>query len=170
MHESREVAHYLMGKRPSWNQRKLMKPDYRDIRERIPQEPKWFDENGVPRYCDFSPEECSTIYAKEAVLLEIACQMCAERFDVELVWDGFMDVIRNNKPRSLSSALRGWLEVNKEGLCPLHYGDPPIHDCAAGNTMNCVDLRAKEFWVKEQGHWKRIPELEVDLGELDELK
>jgi len=31
---------------------------YDDIRSRIKDAIRWWDDNGVPRYCDFSPEEC----------------------------------------------------------------------------------------------------------------
>ena len=146
-----------------------MRASYDDIRSRIQEEPKWYDENGVPRYCDFRPDKSSSIYAEEVVLLEIACQSCGERFAVEIFWDK-MDFIRQDKKGKPSEQLKAWLKGGRDGMCPLHYGDPPIHDCAAGNTMNCIDVRVKEFW-KQQGNfpkWVRIPELEVELEDPDD--
>ena len=35
---------------------------YADIRSRIAEEPKWWDEEGVPRYCEFSHKELSLIH------------------------------------------------------------------------------------------------------------
>jgi hypothetical protein len=47
---------------------------YRDILERIPTQPLWWDEHAVPRYCEFSPEQIAYYYAREAVLLLITTQ------------------------------------------------------------------------------------------------
>jgi hypothetical protein len=38
--------------------------------------PLWFDENAVPRYCEFHPHYLANIYADEAVLLHVGCQVC----------------------------------------------------------------------------------------------
>jgi len=145
-----------------------MKPAYDDIRSRIPEPPTWFDENGAPRYCTFSPDKSSSIYATEVVLLEIGCQGCGERFDVEIFWDN-MDFLRKDKQGKPSTCLKEWLRKNRGGICPLHYGDPPRHGCATGDTMNCIDIRVKEFW-KQQGitKWVRVPELEVELEDPDD--
>jgi hypothetical protein len=56
--------------------------EYRDIRERIPEPPTWFDECAVPRYCDFTPHYAANIYAREAVLFLIECQACGHQFRV----------------------------------------------------------------------------------------
>ena len=45
-------------------------------------EPKWYDVNGYPRYCDFAPDEISNIYASIVFLVRIACQGCPKEFDV----------------------------------------------------------------------------------------
>ncbi|HIJ67457.1 MAG TPA: hypothetical protein HPP87_04610 [Planctomycetes bacterium] len=140
-----------------------MKEAYRDILERISEEPKWYDANGCPRYGDFSPDKCPNIYAREAVLLRISCQECGRHFDVELHSDIYS--------RGMAEALRMWQDKAKRGdknnWPPIHYGDPPCHGCV-GDTMNCNDERILEFWVKEDFDWKRMPELEIDFCEISD--
>jgi hypothetical protein len=51
-----------------------MHADYSDIRSRIQEEPSWFDEQAVPRYCPLKPDAMSNVYAREAVLILAACQ------------------------------------------------------------------------------------------------
>jgi hypothetical protein len=117
-----------------------MLSSYRDILSRIVEEPKWWDQNGVPRYDKFEPRLCPSIYTHQVVLLEIACQDCGGTFEVEMhagVWEE-----------------RGFIPKQ------LHYGDPPRHDCV-GDTMNCEDLEVLEAWGKDgMGDWVRHPELE----------
>jgi len=147
-----------------------VKADYKDIKSRISEEPKWYDENGTPRYCEFHPDESPNIYADEVVLLDIACQACERRFDVEINWHA-LSVISGGRPESPSEVLRKWLRNARSGMCPLHYGDPPIHGCATGNTMNCIDIAVKQFWKKESmKEWERVPELEVPLESLDDYQ
>jgi hypothetical protein len=90
---------------------------YTDIRSRIPDPPVWFDENAVPRYCAFTPDEAANIYAKEVVLLRVTCQGCDREFDVCMSW-GDMDGIRGVERLSKDVAERA-----------IHYGDPPNVDC-----------------------------------------
>ncbi len=49
-----------------------MKNGYEDIREKLG-EPRWFDDHGVPRYCEFAPRRCS-VYCRFVALVEIVCQ------------------------------------------------------------------------------------------------
>ncbi len=148
---------------------------HRDIYERISGDPLWFDENAMPRYCAFAPDETANIYAREVALVDIACQGCGHRFLVAFSWDNIEFV-------------RG-VPVKHERFTPqtitrLHYGDPPnVACCLSGPTMNCLDLRVVEFWRKGgeeftapsphhptmrvclPGYfdWRRVPELEVLL-------
>lgn len=148
---------------------------YADIRSRIAEEPKWWDENGVPRYCDFIPDEVANIYATEVALVDIACQACGHRFKVAFSWDAVdwhAYVPEEHVPLTEADVLR------------LHYGDPPNAGCCgAGATMNCDDLRVLEVWRKGGDEftapsphdptmriclpgyfdWRRVPELEVLL-------
>lgn len=128
-----------------------MLESYEDIRKRIPEEPKWFDHNGVPRYDDFHPSLSPDVYADEVVLFEIACQSCGAKFLVEESWNFQRDARRGVSP--LSSQIREKT---------LHYGDPPCWECPAGATMNCIDVRTVQSWsrVNTQMEWGRNPELE----------
>lgn len=105
-----------------------MHESFVDITSRIEGEATWWDQNGTPRYGEFTPERCPNIYSDQVVLLRIECQACGREFDVEL----------HNR----------WiapLPRPKE----LHYGDPPAHDCV-GDSMNCEDLEVLEVWVRER--------------------
>jgi len=119
--------------------------EYHDIRERIAEPPKWFDECAVPRYCEFAPQHAANIYAREAALFLIECQACGTQFRVCLTGRSGMvaDAIRDGS---------------------LHYGDPPnIRCCDAGPTMNCIDLRVLEYWRRPDLDWLRNPSLEIEL-------
>jgi hypothetical protein len=120
--------------------------EYRDIRERIPEPPKWFDECAVPRYCVFTPRQAANIYAREAVLFLIECQACGHQFRV-----------------CLTSRSGTVAEEIRQGT--LHYGDPPnIECCPWGPSMNCIDLRVLEYWRRnERLDWERDPSLEIEL-------
>jgi len=125
---------------------------YKDIRDRIAESPKWWDEEAVPRYCDFSPKETANIYRNEVALVLIACQACERRFKVAFSRGAF-----HSHP-TLEAYIRNG---------SLHYGDPPnVECCPAGATMNCDDLKVLEYWrqSKQTGYeWVRVPELEVVL-------
>jgi len=144
-----------------------MKNDFKDIRDKIKEEPLWYDENGVPRYAKFHPELSPNIYAAEVILLEIACQYCKKRFFVEMNWVHYKSHPWYRHPESFSNRLRLWLENDRLGWCPIHYGDPPNHNCV-GDTMNCIDIRIVEFWCWDReglGVWKRRKDLEISLEE-----
>jgi hypothetical protein len=145
---------------------------YDDIRSRIPESPRWWDENGVPRYVPFTPDETADIYAQECALVLIACQSCGAEFLVAFSWPriGFV----KGAPITLTP-------LTLERVQRLHYGDPPnVGCCMAGSTMNCDDLRVLEFWRKGGDEfteerdgmrvclpgyfdWRRVPELEISL-------
>jgi hypothetical protein len=124
---------------------------YTDITSRIQQPPLWWDEQAVPRYCDFSPGETANIYAQKACLFLIECQGCGHPFKVCISqgsytdWD-LADLVRNGT---------------------LHYGDPPNYNdcCAAGATMNSCPRQVLEFWERTEKvwDWVRVPELEIPI-------
>lgn len=150
-----------------------MNHHYQDIRTRIADPPKWWDEHAVPRYCEFAPDETADIYAQQVALVEIACQECDQRFLVCFSWGGMTREFHRQEP------------LTAEDVKQLHYGDPPnaCDDCMAGATMNSVPLRVVEFWrrggeeftapdarfpgtrVCLPGYfdWRRLPELEVAI-------
>lgn len=122
-----------------------MNNEYRDIRDRIAEPPKWWDEFAVPRYCEFAPRHAANIYAREAALIATECQACRTPFLVCLT-AGRGRIAAAVKDRSL------------------HYGDPPnVECCAGGPSMNCVDVRVVEFWRRDVADWERDPSLEIDL-------
>lgn len=133
-----------------------MHENYSDIRSRIADPPKWWDEHAVPRYDEFAPHLLANIYATECCLLEIACQDCGQTFHVAMSQDQY---------GAYSTCTLRALVENKR----IHYGDPPnIGCCPSGPTMNCDDLRVLQFWIKPQAlpfEWQRILELEVSLGD-----
>lgn len=129
---------------------------YRDIRERIDEEPRWYDRHGVPRYCEFAPEHCSNVYASEVLLMDVACQDCGRRFLVEFTWEGWGGYA------SLSAQLA-------QGSLP-HYGDPPRHDhhedCVAGDTMNVTGPRVVGLWCRDRFEWEEVA-IDLLLEEAD---
>lgn len=133
---------------------------YRDIRDKISDPPMWFDENAVPRYVPFSPRELSNIYAREAALVEIACQNCQTKFKVAFsrcAMDDVQSQMMGVGPVTLA-------ETIKEKT--IHYGDPPnIGCCPAGPTMNSDPLRVLEFWTREELEWVRDYALEIDIAD-----
>lgn len=132
-----------------------MKHHYRDIRNELG-EPVWWDEAGVPRYCEFGVHETNVVYVDEVALLEIACQGCGTVFQVAMSWNNFNNLFRKDRVPPLSERIR-------DGI--IHYGDPPNGDCcAAGASMNSIPLRVLEFWQRESYDWVRKPEYERVVG------
>lgn len=136
---------------------------YDDIRSRIPEEPKWFDSNGVPRYDAFSPEAVPDIYANEAVLYRIQCQACGLAFDVADELSSTDIILKRGTP------LHEQITTGS-----LHYGDPPRHGVngdtghlCAGDTMNCEDIRVLEYWRRESLDWERDQRLEISLDDAE---
>lgn len=116
---------------------------YPDIVHRLGA-PAWWDEHGVPRYCEFAPHATSNIYARQAVLMEIACQNCGTRFRACLTIGPLDELVTD--------------------VDTLHYGDPPNTNCCpAGPTMNSVPLRVLEFWQRDAGDWARRADLEQPI-------
>ncbi len=127
-----------------------MKRYYKDILELSNWPPKWFDENGVPRFCEFSPDRCAGFYADEVVLMVIQCQSCKHEFKVCLSADA-MERVRTE---GLADAVRS----NE-----IDYGDPPnMQCCAAGPSMNSIPIRVLEFWYLD-GKWERDSSLEREI-------
>jgi hypothetical protein len=109
----------------------MVKASYYDIISRIGDPPIWFDEHGVPRYCEFAPQRSASIYVNEVALAEIACQGCGRVFHV-----AFSGV--NVQSGTIAEAIEAK---------SLHYGDPPnIECCAAGPTENSIPRRVLEYW------------------------
>lgn len=136
-----------------------MHHDYADIRNLIPMAPLWFDEYAVPRYCEFHPGALASIYANEAILAEIECQNCRNRFKVAFsrsTMDDVIDAMNSDVRTTLADHVRNQ---------SLHYGDPPnIGCCPSGPTMNSDMRRVLEFWTRRKLDWQRDPALEITFG------
>ena len=133
---------------------------YADILDRIPEEPLWWDENAVPRYCQFGPRENANIYADEIVLLLIQCQECAKEYRVCLSQTRY-DLYNPYDPDKPYPSLTRLVQDGQ-----IHYGDPPNdcdEGCCAGATMNSVAVRVLEFWRKAGLERERVPQLERDV-------
>jgi len=133
--------------------------DYDDIRSRISDPVLWWDNNGVPRYCEFHPSRCG-IYDAVVALIEVACQACGRRFLIAVTFDG----------PALQELGDRFRRPTHADIGSFHYGDPPSHGsegCLAGDTMNVESVRVVEFWEREAGEWRRLPEHEVYIGEPD---
>lgn len=130
-----------------------MNHHYRDIVDKLG-EPVWWDERGVPRYCEFSPNLLNDIYVNEAILLLIECQDCGTRFDVA-IGRSAMNLIDNLDIPTLEQLI-------KSGQ--IHYGDPPNYGCcSAGASMNSIPIKVKEYWKQVRFDWKRVRKLEKHI-------
>lgn len=107
-----------------------MKRHYRDILDRVAEEPLWFDEHGVPRFSAFSINEIADIYATEAALVLVTCQGCGREFRV-----------------AFSRCMEGEPLSDQIRAKSLHYGYPPnIECCEPGPTMNSEPRKVLQFW------------------------
>jgi hypothetical protein len=125
-----------------------MNTNYSDITEKLG-DPVWYDENAVPRYCEFHPRKLADIYAKECVLILIACQNCGREFKVAVSYD-FMNVLREEM------SLQELISNNTIGY--IEYGDPPNNDCCpSGITMSSNTIALLQFWKQRDDFgWEQI--------------
>jgi hypothetical protein len=132
---------------------------FQDIVEKLG-EPKWFDDNGYPRYCDFAPDEISNIYAREVAFLLITCQNCNTPFKVAVSSNGFN---WHGGPHSYRQIILDHA---------IGYGDPPnMHCCSAGPSMTSNPVRVLEFWeryVDGVFEWVRNPIYEINVDDYED--
>jgi hypothetical protein len=140
-----------------------MKTDYSDIVAQAGA-PKWWDENGAPRYADFHPCQCG-VYVQAVALVRIACQACGHEFVVASV--------EHRHQRSIARVPDRDARDPWDAVGSFHYGDPPRGDHAhaggdcVGDTMNSVPLEVVEFWRQGQDfNWGRCPEYEFHMPQL----
>lgn len=121
-----------------------MHHNYSDIRNLTKASPKWHDEHGVPRYCDFHPDKVANIYAAEAALVLIKCQACRTKFYVAFSEQNLKHKLWDDGQRKRVAFLSDLISERT-----LHYGDPPnTQCCGAGPSMNSVPILVVEYWVK----------------------
>jgi hypothetical protein len=131
--------------------------EYHDITERIAEPPRWWDENRVPRYCEFSPYTIANIYAREAVLLDVICSMCGQHFMAAMSHGG----VAGQPERAVFAE-----EIRGGKLDELDYGDPPnFGNCRSGPSTGCYELRVLQYWSRmlPAKGWTRDKELEIEL-------
>lgn len=144
-----------------------MHRSYKEILDRIEEPPKWWDENAVPRYVDFAPEQMG-VYDDCVVFALISCQHCAQEFKVAMS-DNHMERFKYWKL---------WLEKDGKGAqskpnprsiaIGFHYGDPPNHDCV-GDTENCNDIEILEVWAKNNNYkWERHKDIEKEANQAND--
>lgn len=133
---------------------------YQDIRSRIHDPILWWDDNGVPRYCEFRPQECG-VYDVVVALIEVGCQACRQPFRVAVTF----------AESSLKRLGERYTLPTAGDIGSFHYGDPPSHSHdgvgCTGNTMLSESIRVLEFWQSDWCKWVRRPEYEVYIGEHD---
>ena len=144
-----------------------MKASYTDILSRISEQPKWWDEQGTPRYCDFNPKALTNMYARACALLLIRCQFCHHEFTVAMEVDEKtkedLNLWRAEQAKANAQTDDGPDTPPTCGFL-IHYGDPPNIGCCPGGPMaNCDDLNVLEFWVYEKWDWQRLTPLEGPL-------
>src|SRR5262249_15783593 len=106
-----------------------MHHSYCDIRNRIGEEPTWWDENAVPRYQPFRPQECANIHAAEAALVLITCQDCGKEYRV-----AFTLSQRPITHRAETAASRG---VARRGLRSSTKSPMPSQSPAPSSDADC---------------------------------
>lgn len=141
-----------------------MKQGYDDILSLTSSEPTWWTAGGVPRWCDYAPEDNDNIYTREAALLLIRCQCCGHLFQAAITSTG-----RQGEPDIAAQIADG----------TVHYGDPPnIGCCLTGPTMTSETLRVLRYHrfgppidqtEAQPGlpAWHRDPRLEIGFATVD---
>jgi hypothetical protein len=134
-----------------------MHQPYKDITSKLG-DPIWWDENAVPRYCEFEPRQAADIYAREVALVLIQCQDCRHRFRVAISFSYLNWNWNDGKPGpSLAESIKS---------NAISYGDPPnIGCCPAGPTMSSDEISVLEFWHfnTKTFEWERDSSLEITL-------
>ena len=129
-----------------------MNHHYQDITDKLGA-PKWWDENAVPRYCEFHPDARARVYANEVVFIEIHCQNCGTPFYVAMS-RGKLDILIGNR-QSLAD------EIVKRTI---HFGDPPNSGCCpAGPTMNSIPIKVLQYWRRDNLEWHRDSTFEIEI-------
>ncbi|HZR75382.1 hypothetical protein [Bradyrhizobium sp.] len=111
---------------------------YDDIFSRITEAPHWFDEYAVPRYCEFTPSKLANIYAGEAALAEVTCQVCKHAFRVAFSR-------ANWSSGTIAEAIRSRT---------LDFGDPPNY-CCGNADMSSEPRRVIEYWRRHDPRYTR---------------
>lgn len=153
---------------------------YKDIMDKLG-EPLWYDEYGVPRYCDFSPDMCNP-YAQTVTYFTIRCRYCgkmikvAKSFEVqEEVEIGLLD---RNQLKELLQNKEFIDDINYRiiGNYPyslFNYGDAPYHWDQEGLCLGCFNtsetIKILGVFIKNSAveGWKKINHKEIEVKPWD---
>jgi hypothetical protein len=130
---------------------------YSDILDLAPTRPLWWDEQAVPRFCQFAPDKVSNFYAREAALLLVRCQFGPAHCFVVAV----------SVPQQEGTTLADEIRAGT-----IHYGDPPrIAECGDGDA-NSIAIRVLQYWryicEPRPARWVRDRSLEIVLDPTEE--
>lgn len=121
-----------------------MNNSYDDIKSLTKVKPYWYDDNGVPRYCEPHPDHLPNIYCNRAVFIRISCQSCGQKFIVSISQhNNLLDKVKVDLPFEI-----GWLD----------YGDPPIHNCV-GDSMSSESIELISAWIRNKRtkyEWEQV--------------
>ena len=121
-----------------------------DITDRIPEPPKWWI-NGIPRYCEFTPDRADT-FAPTILLVRSECQQCQKVFDVALGTN------QRVAPNLLDADTNLWIDATSDDA-PFHNG-PDGYKCG-GSTMLIDPIQVLQAWVRNRDcRWTRRSDLE----------
>lgn len=138
---------------------------YEDITNKLGK-PKWWDEEGVPRYCDFSPDEVADIYADKAALIIIQCQGCGQHLPVAWSFHKLRIICYVPGHPTGPECFAQLTYPTKDNPGSIGFGDAPAHNnlgdeyCHLGCVMTTDVRRIKEFWSRDELDWVRHPEFE----------
>lgn len=124
--------------------------EYEDITDRISEVPRWWLD-GVPRYCDFSPEQVG-VYAREAALVLV------EGFDASCP-------LFEIGVYSPSPAFRVGLRAALAAYGTLYVGDPPNYKDRAVPHHSAVPIKILQYWSRSDFKWTRESEFEGPLAD-----
>ncbi|RMH32095.1 MAG: hypothetical protein D6690_14685 [Nitrospirae bacterium] len=161
-----------------------MKHAFSDIRTLSDRPPRWYDQYGVPRYCEPEPAHCPDIYADQVAFFTISCQGCTQTFLVQLSWNRsalvtellrvaqFLNFsLEKLDMEQLAVAIdrTGFVSAisqrDSHARLPAvsYYGDPPVHKnhdgICPGSTMTSEFVGLDRLYAKNAlGVWvQRYP-------------
>lgn len=129
-----------------------MYPLYKDLKTRLGP-PKWYDQNGTPRYDDFTPKEAAQIYSEWVALMTIECQACGKAFqcaNAVAYWDLKIRQPYGREPKANDAPnmvpwVAGW------GDAPWHDadGDECGFDSQCSGTTMSTDWTSLRVWFRD---------------------
>ena len=135
-----------------------MRRYYGDILAAAGFDPIWFDEHGVPRFREFTPDAIAEVYASECAELRISCRGCGRDFVVA------MSTPPQPEWFPLASAIASRA---------IHYGEPPnMRCCAEGPALGAITRRVLSYHTRDLSQrtdepgrgWARRSELAIDIN------